>query len=71
LPKIMSDREHDSVGTGILPVLYGQERCLSHQAMSKLSMCSRDLNQTKLLSTAISVRPVLQCRDAVMIRGKC
>jgi hypothetical protein len=49
----MSDREHDSVGTGILPVLYGQARRLSHQAMAKLGMSSGDLNETKLLATAI------------------
>jgi hypothetical protein len=41
------------VGTGILPVLYGQARRLSHQAMPKLGMPAGDLNQVKLLASAI------------------
>jgi len=45
------------VGTGILPVLYGQaippSADLSHQAMAKLGMSSGDLNRTELLATAI------------------
>jgi hypothetical protein len=49
----MSDKAHDSVGTGILPVLYGQARRLSHQSVAELGMSSPDTNRTKLLATAI------------------
>jgi hypothetical protein len=42
------------VGTGILPVLYGQARRLSHQAMAKLGMSSWDLNRTKILAPAVT-----------------
>jgi len=60
---MMSDREHDSVGTGILPVLYGQARRLSHQAIVKLGMSPGDLNQTELLATAISGVSLSRCAD--------
>jgi hypothetical protein len=56
----MSDRDHDSVGTGILPVLHGQaispSAGLSRQSLAKLGTSSGDLNQTKLLATAIDAR---------------
>jgi hypothetical protein len=60
LSKIMSDKAHDSVGTGILPVLYGQAITraagLSHQCVAELGMSSPDTNRTKLLATAIAAR---------------
>jgi uncharacterized membrane protein len=46
------------VGTGILPVLYGQaippSAGLSHQSVAELGMSSPNTNQTKLLATAIN-----------------
>jgi len=55
LSKIMSDKAHDSVGTGILPVLYGQARRLSDQSVAELGTSSPDTKRTKLLATAIIV----------------
>jgi hypothetical protein len=59
LSKIMSDRAHDSVGTGILPVLYGQARRLSHQSVAELGISSPDTNGTKLLASAICGGPIV------------
>jgi hypothetical protein len=51
----MSDAEHDSVGTGILPVLCGQAGRLSHQAVAELGVSLGDINQTRLLAPAIAM----------------
>jgi hypothetical protein len=57
LSKMMSVRAHEWVGTGILPVLYGQailpSAGLSHLSVANLGMSWPDINRTKLLATAV------------------